>query len=578
MECFNPRDTPEKVDHIINEFHSCNDEDIKYMVLKKSIQWSTVNDLIYYLNEIIIPVFREGGSELIDLLSFEILPQIFEDDLELFINTVFEPLLTLFLELNDEYRKLSILQCFKKVLDMCMQKCRNLVPQIKVTKNYVMQYEQALKVNDFHINHKVMYRDILRLLIHIIYKTEVPIDLMIHILEDTSGDCNFDPTTFNLLDESFELVNYENIPYISEPVTLPQLSILSGRWYKFNNVPKIYEKFMTNNVEEFTTKRPGELYDFLTIIHNMKPFFMFKSYKLGKHLIAWEDAQRLKEYLGKIKSQLQNIRKERSEYANNNGDRLYDDHARFNDVDAAQENYLNELQFNVDGFEEEENPFDIEDDYRDITFSTEENNVYYMSKEVSIIEDILQDLTALDYSVSGKVISEDNMWPEINHVIDILCTTNDYNELNNCITQVENFIKDPSYFTVSSDLHIELYRALLTGLKKNKEFIKVIKVGNMRQSIDEGEDIRISIYNILLQTSDKLLLYPIACMILDAIVAFGVKEQNSSIITQISTLYKKIMDKYGQYFEGLDPDWFKNEIIPAITNPSLKIYDLIWNC
>ena len=201
-----------------------------------------------------------------------------------------------------------------------------------------------------------------------------------------------------------------------------------------------------------------------------------------------------------------------------------------------------------------------------------------MSKEVSIIEDILQDLTALDYPVSGKVISEDNMWPEINHVIDILCTTNDYNELNNCITQVENFIKDPSYFTVSSDLHIELYRALLTGLKKNKEFIKVIKVGNMRQSIDEGEDIRISIYNILLQTSDKLLLYPIACMILDAIVAFGVKEQNSSIITQISTLYKKIMDKYGQYFEGLDPDWFKNEIIPAITNPSLKIYDLIWNC
>ncbi|KAK5779304.1 Lag2p PWA37_004178 [Arxiozyma heterogenica] len=577
MECFSPcDDAPEKVTHIINEFHSCNDEDIKYMILKKSIHWSTVDDLTLYLNEIIIPIFEGGDSDLIDLLSFQILPHIFKNDLELFINIVFEPLLRLFVNLSDEFRKLSILQCLKKVLDICMKKHKNLALQIKVNKNYVMLYEQILKVDDFHINHRIMYRDILRLLIHIIYKTEVPVDLMINILKDTSGESKFDTTTYKLLNDSFEFVNYGNILSISELITLPQLSVLSEKWYKFNNIPTIYEKFMTNNVEKFT-KRPDELYNFLTIISNMKPFFMFESYKSGKHLVNWEHVQKLIDYLGKIKNQLLYIIEKRSGYPINDETRSNENRKELYDVDIAQENYLNELQFSINDFEEEENPFNIEDDHNNIRVSAEENNDCYLSKNVSKIDDILQDLNIFDHSVTGDTILENSMWAEIKHFIHMLHTTTDFNKLNNCITQIEKIIKDPLYSTVGSNIHIELYKALLKRLERNKEFIKVIKVGNMKQSIDEGEDIRISIYNILLETSDKFLSYTIACMILDTIITFGVKEQNNSIMVQISTLYKAILKKYEHNFEGLDPEWFKNEIVPGITNPGSKIYDLIWN-
>lgn len=106
------------------------------------------------------------------------------------------------------------------------------------------------------------------------------------------------------------------------------------------------------------------------------------------------------------------------------------------------------------------------------------------------------------------------------------------------------------------------------------EFNKVIKVGNMKHSIEEGQDIRISIYNLLLQTSDNLLYYNIGCMILDATITFGVKEQETSILTQMSTLFRKIFKKYRHYLEGLDPDWLNNEITPVIANPNLKIYGL----
>ena len=68
------------------------------------------------MNKFVIPIFREGDSDFMDLLSFEILPQLFEDNLELFTALVVEPLLTLFLNLNIEDRKSSTIQCFKNVL------------------------------------------------------------------------------------------------------------------------------------------------------------------------------------------------------------------------------------------------------------------------------------------------------------------------------------------------------------------------------------------------------------------------------------------------------------------------------
>lgn len=87
------------------------------------------------MNKFVIPIFREGDSDFIDLLSFEILPQLFEDNLELFTALVVEPLLTLFLNLNIEGRKSPTIQCFKNVLVMSVEKSKNIIPRKKLIKS-----------------------------------------------------------------------------------------------------------------------------------------------------------------------------------------------------------------------------------------------------------------------------------------------------------------------------------------------------------------------------------------------------------------------------------------------------------
>ena len=76
----------------------------------------------------------------------------------------------------------------------------------------------------------MLYRGVFRLLVRTSYKTETPVALMAKILKNKSGKSKLNPTTSKLLNESFELVNCENIPYIYI-ITFPQLLVLSERWY-----------------------------------------------------------------------------------------------------------------------------------------------------------------------------------------------------------------------------------------------------------------------------------------------------------------------------------------------------------
>ena len=76
----------------------------------------------------------------------------------------------------------------------------------------------------------MLYRGVFRLLVRTSYKTETPVALMAKILKNKSGKSKLNPTTSKLLNESFELVNCENIPYIYI-ITFPQFLVLSERWY-----------------------------------------------------------------------------------------------------------------------------------------------------------------------------------------------------------------------------------------------------------------------------------------------------------------------------------------------------------
>ncbi|CAL9730477.1 cullin-associated NEDD8-dissociated protein 1 homolog [Monosporozyma unispora] len=573
MSSNNEDESPVRVEDIVNEFKASTDEDIKYMILKKPIHWNVIEDLTTYYENIIKPVFKEGSPDVTNLLSSEMLPHIFEDDIEPFINTLLEPLLSLFGSLVQEERKSLILQCFKAVLGKFISKSQNSGAFVKLHKDFISQYIHVLKTSGYDVTHKVLYRDILRLLIQISYQHVIPIDLMSEILQTTSTETKFDPTTRQLLDSSFKLVNYKELHEINEMITLSQLVVLSERWYKFNEAPFIYYKFVKQNAEDLKIKSVeevcDEVSDILHVLVNFKPLFFTTSYSSKKVVDAGLGPD-MPLYFQNVLDYLQ--------HAQSN----YNDHMRvdtndlsaggeFVDEDIAQQDYLNELQSDTDNFEEEEDPFTFEDGLSSAVDKNNQNANNQISILISRINELHKEHKLYKKATNQVLDTPD----EIDRVINTLNTSSDYDELHHAIDLVENIVKDPIFEKIGEEKQLELYTGLLLRLKRDKEFVKVLKVGNMKQKIDEGLDIRITIYSILLQTKETMFTYTLACMILETIATLGVKEKDPSIFSQIVTLYKKIMTQYETYLEGVDPEWFETHIVRVIMDQNPDLYHSI---
>lgn len=573
MSSNNEDESPVRVEDIVNEFKASTDEDIKYMILKKPIHWNVIEDLTTYYENIIKPVFKEGSPDVTNLLSSEMLPHIFEDDIEPFINTLLEPLLSLFGSLVQEERKSLILQCFKAVLGKFISKSQNSGAFVKLHKDFISQYIHVLKTSGYDVTHKVLYRDILRLLIQISYQHVIPIDLMSEILQTTSTETKFDPTTRQLLDSSFKLVNYKELHEINEMITLSQLVVLSERWYKFNEAPFIYYKFVKQNAEDLKIKSVeevcDEVSDILHVLVNFKPLFFTTSYSSKKVVDAGLGPD-MPLYFQNVLDYLQ--------HAQSN----YNDHMRvdtndlsaggeFVDEDIAQQDYLNELQSDTDNFEEEEDPFTFEDGLSSAVDKNNQNANNQISILISRINELHKEHKLYKKATNQVLDTPD----EIDRVINTLNTSSDYDELHHAIDLVENIVKDPIFEKIGEEKQLELYTGLLLRLKRDKEFVKVLKVGNMKQKIDEGLDIRITIYSILLQTKETMFTYTLACMILETIATLGVKEKDPSIFSQIVTLYKRIMTQYETYLEGVDPEWFETHIVRVIMDQNPDLYHSI---
>lgn len=573
MSFSDQHEAPQRVENIIKEFYSSSDEDIMYMILKKPIQWKTIDDLTIYYNKIVKPVFAEGSSDITTLLSSEVLPHIFENDLEPFIDTFLEPMLLLFDELIKEERKSIILQCIKSVLSKVTD---NHSPRlINYQKDFISQYLQIMKSNGYNVSHKVLYRDVLRLLIIMSYPSFIPIYVFKQILESTCMETNFDPSTYQLLNDSFKLVNFKDVPQISDDITLSQLVVLSERWYKFNKVPFIYYKFILQNLESIKVKSFDdmniELIDILSVLDNFRPLLFTRSYLLNEAIDTGLRSE-IPLYLEKVLGYLQQVKDKICDQVHMENDEINNENV-YTEEDIEQQDYLNELQSDTGSFEEEEDPFTCDHNLTSTLDDVENAKNDKVSQLITKVENILNEFKMYDRATIGI----DTILPpvEVIRVMSILNNSEDYNEIHDILGLVENITKDPIFEKVTLPIQQKLYTELLCRLKRDKEFVKVLKVGNMKQKIDEGLDIRITIYSILLQTKDSMFTYTLACMILEAIAAFGVKEKDPSILTQIEMLYNKIITQYGTYLEGIDPEWFETNIVHAIMEQNPDLYHLL---
>ncbi|CCK73583.1 Lag2p NDAI_0G06000 [Naumovozyma dairenensis CBS 421] len=109
---------------------------------------------------------------------------------------------------------------------------------------------------------------------------------------------------------------------------------------------------------------------------------------------------------------------------------------------------------------------------------------------------------------------------------------------------------------------------LIPHLKPNKLYIRTLKVGNFKQKIDEGTTLRTTIYTILSQCYDHLD-YNTQCCLIQNIIKYGFKEQDSSIQKFSINIFTKILQFVTDPLMALDLEWAKSEIY----HPILKRFD-----
>ncbi|SMN18964.1 similar to Saccharomyces cerevisiae YOL025W LAG2 Protein that negatively regulates the SCF E3-ubiquitin ligase by interacting with and preventing neddyation of the cullin subunit [Maudiozyma saulgeensis] len=171
------------------------------------------------------------------------------------------------------------------------------------------------------------------------------------------------------------------------------------------------------------------------------------------------------------------------------------------------------------------------------------------------------------------ILTDDNYYQEYSK--DDIFSTLDYQSASSvdnltglqfCIDIVEKLIRDDNFELTKRDQSI-LSLIVLPHIKKNKQFIRILKVGNMKQKVDDGLATRTSIYSILSQM-DKLP-YNVECKILEEVVIHGLKDKNSTIQYLSEKIVEKILSNYYNTIQGLAQGWYQ----VAIMN---KLLDIIY--
>ncbi|KAG0660380.1 hypothetical protein C6P45_001585 [Maudiozyma exigua] len=199
--------------------------------------------------------------------------------------------------------------------------------------------------------------------------------------------------------------------------------------------------------------------------------------------------------------------------------------------------------------------------YRDMGLAADKNAIATLFKFQSTVQEFDLNIILNDPDYFKKY-SKDDIFATLDYKS--ASSVNNIRDLQFCVDIVEKLIRDENFKLTIRDQAI-LALILLPHIKKNKEFIRVLKVGNMKQKVDNGLATRTSIYSILSQMDT--LQYNVSCKIIEEIVIHGLKDKNATIQFLSETILDKILSEYYNTIQGLAQGWYQ----VAIMNKLLEI-------
>lgn len=199
--------------------------------------------------------------------------------------------------------------------------------------------------------------------------------------------------------------------------------------------------------------------------------------------------------------------------------------------------------------------------FRDMGLTADKNAIVSLFKFQSTVQQFDLNIILTDPKYYEKY-SKDDIFATLDYKS--ASSVNNLTDLQFCVDIVEKLIRDDNFKLTRRDQAI-LALIILPHIKKNKQFVRVLKVGNMKQKVDDGLATRTSIYSILSQM-DKLQ-YNVACKIIEEIVIHGLKDKNTTIQYLSEKILDKILNEYYNTIQGLAQGWYQ----VAIMNKLLDI-------
>lgn len=116
--------------------------------------------------------------------------------------------------------------------------------------------------------------------------------------------------------------------------------------------------------------------------------------------------------------------------------------------------------------------------------------------------------------------------------------------------------------------HDNLALSLLPHLKPNKAFIKTIKVGNMKQNIDDGVTLRLNCYALLQQLNIS---YGVKCLLLQECIERGLKDEALVKESAVSLLLETLHNAWTE-LRIRDNIWLRETLLPRLIERIDKFY------
>lgn len=596
---------------LIEQYRSLDDADLRYMLLKRElIIGSLESDLSTFLHTFVIPLLNQEPSlEVLDLFSREVLPRLFIQQIRNFNDLdglFYQPLISNCVSSNN--KRINTVQALRNVLNTI---CFNESIARVALNNEQLVYQFIHNINIMNQSESdipmLLYIEVLTKLLKFTFHGVCIIiesGLLFHCLQLTQNLKNFDPIHEELLITCFQLASSLAVNEVAESINMYQLMAVSQIWYKFNRVPNIFAPFLgtlsgdIGNLRSFDTEDIERIINLLQVIVNFKEFYSTKSYSKSSTLINYNDIVTLINTLSIIYQTVTLVESELeqellSDVTKNETGPIHADN------DKKQEEYLQELDI-------EEDELAFEDDFNE----TSESRKYGKRKEneakipkfdsiKKLIEEIISfipnnsiDIDSLsDQELRSRCHSAENEKSNFQdqeyentfvydapRVVQILDGSSDLEELNRYVENFDHFIRirmrnerfnESDYSLPIHSACNLIYDKMLQLLTRNKQFIKILKVGNMKQKIDESINLRLGIINILLTACNSTvksyrLSYQVSCKILEQIVEILKNEPDESIQNQLINLSTNILEHDFLKIYGLDEDWYSVDICEGV--------------